>query len=94
MYRVGLEAILGFTKRDDRLSLDPRVPAGWDQFTIEYRHGRSLYRVLVQQPAAARRGNQRVSLDGRELEGEVVTLGDDGREHQVVIRPRDRQESG
>jgi cyclic beta-1,2-glucan synthetase len=88
MYRVGLEAILGFTKRDDQLSLDPRVPADWEEFTIDYRHGRSRYRIVVHQPGTARRGNQRLTLDGRELEGESVTLSDDGREHEVVLRPR------
>jgi cellobiose phosphorylase len=88
MYRVGLEAILGFTKRENRLSVDPRVPAGWEEFTIEYRHGRSRYRIVVHQPSAARLGNQRLTLDGREVDGEFVTLTDDGREHEVVIRPR------
>ena len=33
MYRVGLEAILGFTKRGDTLPIDPRVPAAWPEFT-------------------------------------------------------------
>ena len=28
MYRVGLEAILGFTRRGDTLRIDPRVPDG------------------------------------------------------------------
>jgi cyclic beta-1,2-glucan synthetase len=89
MYRVGVEAILGFTKRADRLSLDPRVPAGWKEFAIDYRHGQSRYRIVVHEPSAARAGNQRVTLDGRELDGETVLLSDDGREHEVVIRPRD-----
>jgi cyclic beta-1,2-glucan synthetase len=89
MYRVGLEAILGFTKREDRLSLDPRVPSGWEGYTIEYRHGRTRYRIVVHQPAAARLGNQRITLDGRELDRDFITLSDDGHEHEVVIRPRD-----
>jgi cyclic beta-1,2-glucan synthetase len=92
MYRVGLEAILGFTKRADRLTVDPRVPAAWTEFAIEYRHGHSRYRVVVHHPSAARSGHQRITLDGRELEGEVVTLSDDGREHEIVIRPRGETE--
>jgi hypothetical protein len=43
---------------------------------------------VVHQPSAARLGNQRLTLDGREVDGEFVTLTDDGREHEVVIRPR------
>ena len=44
MYRVGLEAILGFTKRGDTLYIEPRAPAAWREYTIEYRHGRQPVR--------------------------------------------------
>jgi cyclic beta-1,2-glucan synthetase len=88
MYRVGLEAILGFTKRGDSLTLDPRVPAGWGEFTIAYRHGKSSYEIRVEQPARARRGAQHVMVDGRSLEGETITLVDDGSTHRVLIRPK------
>jgi cyclic beta-1,2-glucan synthetase len=90
MYRVGLEAILGFTKQGESLSLDPRVPDGWPEFRITYRHGRSTYEIRVERPGAARKGNQRVTLDGGELDGETVPLADDGGSHQVVVRPKDR----
>jgi cyclic beta-1,2-glucan synthetase len=88
MYRVGLEAILGLTKRGDSLHLDPRGPAGWDQFAVSYRHGGSRYEITVYRPAAARRGNQLLSIDGRDLDGEAIHLLDDGATHRVVIRPR------
>ena len=39
MYRVGLEAILGFRKAGDRLTIDPCVPADWQEYRIEYRYG-------------------------------------------------------
>nr|AUN36818.1 cyclic beta-1,2-glucan synthase [uncultured bacterium] len=88
MYRVGLEAILGFTKRGDRLALDPRVPADWPEFTVEYRYGGSVYTIRVERPHEARRGSQEVSLDGQVLEGGTVALVDDGNRHQVVVRPK------
>ncbi|MGH7534262.1 MAG: GH36-type glycosyl hydrolase domain-containing protein, partial [Gemmatimonadales bacterium] len=89
MYRVGLEAILGFTKRGDMLRLDPRVPAGWAEIGIEYRFGRTVYSIVVQRPHAARAGAQEVAVDGRVLETEVISLVDDGGRHSVVIRPRE-----
>jgi cyclic beta-1,2-glucan synthetase len=88
MYRVGLEAILGLTRRGDSLSLDPRVPADWDGFAITYRYGRSTYAIAVEQPAAARRGNQEITLDGRLLGSETIPLVDDGETHRVVVRGR------
>jgi cellobiose phosphorylase len=87
MYRVALEAILGFTKRGDRLRLDPRVPASWPEFRLEYRHGSAVYEVVVERPHAARSGAQEVVLDGGTLEGEWIELVDDGKRHTVVVRP-------
>ena len=58
MYRVGLEAILGFKKRGDTLFIEPRVPAAWKEYTIEYRYGSSLYTIQVQRakPGEPERG--------------------------------------
>jgi cyclic beta-1,2-glucan synthetase len=88
MYRVGLEALLGFTKRGDRLTIEPRVPAGWREFTIEYRYGGSTFLILVQDPAEVTRRGAIVSLDGLALPEPVIVLVDDGARHEVVVRPR------
>ena len=88
MYRVALETILGFTRRGERFRMDPRVPAGWPEFRLEYRHGGAVYEVLVERPDAARSGAQEVVLDGRVLDGEWIELADDGARHAVMVRPR------
>jgi cyclic beta-1,2-glucan synthetase len=88
MYRVGLEAILGFTRRGDTLRIDPRVPEDWPEFTIEYRFGEALYAITVQDPAAVSRAGAEVILDGRRLDGAVIPLLDDGVRHEVVVRPQ------
>ena len=87
MYRVGLEAILGFKKRGNTLSLAPRVPPGWPEFTVEYRYGHSLYKVVVQRPHSVGAGLHEVELDGRILEQPVIPLTDDGARHTVLVRP-------
>ena len=89
MYRVALEAIVGFTKRGDRFRMEPRVPAAWPELRLEYRHGGTTYEVVVEQPHRATGGRQQVELDGHASDGEWVHLVDDGRRHAVVIRPRD-----
>jgi cyclic beta-1,2-glucan synthetase len=85
---VALEAVLGFTLRGDRLRLDPRVPAAWPEFGVEYRHGSAVYNVTVERPHEARAGAQQVVLDGRAIQGEWIDLVDDGVHHTVVVRPR------
>ncbi len=94
MYRVGLEAILGFTKRGNILSLDPCVPPGWPEFTIEYRYGRSTYTIEVQHPHAVKRDTGEVTLDGQVLQGWGIPLVNDGKRHTVVVQPMPDQPNG
>ncbi|MDQ6830940.1 MAG: glycosyl transferase family 36, partial [Gemmatimonadota bacterium] len=85
MYRVALEAILGFTKQGDRLTIDPCVPAGWRDFTIAYRHRSSSYNIAVENPSGVSRGVLRVTIDGREAPDRAIALADDGLTHAVAV---------
>jgi cyclic beta-1,2-glucan synthetase len=86
LHRAGLESILGFRKEGTSLRIDPCIPSLWPGFEITYRHGRSLYRITVENPHGVCRGIARISLDGTPIPGEgVVPLTDDGREHQVLV---------
>jgi cellobiose phosphorylase len=87
MYRVGLEAILGFTKRGDRLTISPRVPADWPELTVEYRHGGSTYVIVVREPARVGQLGAVISVDSVALTGEEIQLVDDGARHEVEVRP-------
>jgi cyclic beta-1,2-glucan synthetase len=88
MYRLGVETILGFAKRGDTLFIEPCAPAAWPEFTIEYRHGRTLYVIVVHDPGGIRRGEAAVTLDGQPLDGRGIPLVDDGAQHTVAVRPR------
>ena len=83
MYRVGLEAILGFTKRGDTLVIDPRVPAGWECFGIEYRHGTAVYAIDVQEPA--RVGLAMATVSGNDRDGELEKDGGSERPPMVEV---------
>ena len=85
LYRVGLEAILGFRLRGNRLELDPCVPPGWSGYEITYCHRSATYHVVVENSGGSGRGVRSVSVDGRAISGGVVELADDGRQHQVQI---------
>jgi cyclic beta-1,2-glucan synthetase len=87
MYRVGLEAILGFTLRGDTLRIEPRVPAAWPEFAIDYRFGAALYTITVHEPGRIGRTDVQVLLDGQHLDGPAIPLVDDGLRHEVVVRP-------
>ena len=84
MYRVALEAILGFRKTGDTLRLEPCVPSGWPGFTIEYRYGASRYTIEVKMSGDA----PGVTVDGRRIEGDAIPLVDDGHGHSVLVEVR------
>jgi cyclic beta-1,2-glucan synthetase len=88
MYRVGLEAILGFHKSGDVLTIRPATPAAWPTYTITLRHRRSVYVIEVRQPAAIATGEAELEVDGQAVKGSAVTLVDDGARHEVIVRPR------
>jgi cyclic beta-1,2-glucan synthetase len=93
MYRVALETILGFTKRGDSLTIDPRVPTDWPSLTIEYRHGGSVYVITVEDPGLVTVDGSVVILDGQELGTPEIPLRDDGGRHEVSVRPGERAEA-
>jgi cellobiose phosphorylase len=85
MYRLGLEAILGFQKTGDQLRLSPVIPPEWDGYSIDYRFGTSTYHIRVNNPRHAASGVKAISLDGKLVEGNAIPLTDDGNEHQVEV---------
>jgi cyclic beta-1,2-glucan synthetase len=87
MYRVGLESILGFVRTGDELRILPCVPASWDQYTIEYKFGSANYVITVHQPQRVRQNGAIVSVDGVNSENGAVRLLDDGKRHEVLVRP-------
>jgi cyclic beta-1,2-glucan synthetase len=85
LYRVGLEAMLGFRLRGTRLEIDPCVPPSWSGYEITYRHRSATYHVVVDNSRGSGHGVRSVSVDGRVVPEGVVELADDGRQHKVQI---------
>ncbi len=86
LFRVGLEAILGFHLKGDRLEVDPRIPVDWPGYEVTYRHGRGRYRIVVENPEGVERGVRSATLDGQGVDASFIPLVDDGNDHEVTIR--------
>ncbi len=84
-YRTGLEAILGFTKRGDRLTMNPCIPGAWDAFTIEYIYKTATYVIEVRNPSHVEHGVKSVLVDGVSATDGVIRLIDDGARHTVLV---------
>jgi cyclic beta-1,2-glucan synthetase len=85
LYRAAVETLLGLTVRAGTLSFDPRIPASWAGFEVEYRHKKATYRCRVENPDRVELGVRQVYLDGQAVTGGVIALVDDGRTHEVRV---------
>jgi cyclic beta-1,2-glucan synthetase len=68
LYRLGVEAILGFTLRAGELEINPRIPSDWEGFELTYRYHQSTYHIKVKNPDHIQAGVKEVKLDGERLE--------------------------
>lgn len=85
MYRAGLESILGFQLRGDRLTLDPCIPRSWPEYEINYRYGSARYQIKVENPFGVSRGIASVEVDGVLQPSDDIPLLDDGARHAVRV---------
>jgi len=84
-YRGGLESILGFILKGNRLTIKPCIPTSWKSYEIIFQFGKSKYTVLVNNPIGLCGGNAQIDLDGAPLPTSEVILLDDEREHQLTV---------
>jgi cyclic beta-1,2-glucan synthetase len=84
LYRVGLEAILGFRLRGRRLQIEPCVPPGWPTYEITYRHGSATYHVVVENQEGTGHGVRAVTLDGAVVTG-AIELANDAQRHEIRV---------
>jgi cyclic beta-1,2-glucan synthetase len=85
LYRVGLEAILGFQLRGNRLVLNPCIARNWPGFEITYRYHSSVYHIVVENPDGVEKGVRQVEIDGVAVQGNAIDLQDDGARHAVRV---------
>ena len=82
MYRLGVEAILGFKKIGNSLHIDPVIPPTWNGFEMRYKFGESEYFINVHNPDHVENHVRQILLDGQLLNDNQIPLVDDKKEHQ------------
>jgi cellobiose phosphorylase len=85
MYNAGIEQILGFNKKADKIVFDPSIPADWKEYNIRYRYNEAIYNITVRNPNGVNKGVKRIVVDGFESEGNVLQLVNNAGEHNVDV---------
>jgi cyclic beta-1,2-glucan synthetase len=85
LYRVGLETILGFHLRGDKLRIEPCIASHWSEYEMVYRYRSATYRITIENPSRVERGVRSITLDGQIAPKQEIELRDDGRPHEVRV---------
>ncbi|MBE0487778.1 MAG: cyclic beta 1-2 glucan synthetase [Halomonas sp.] len=85
MYRLISESLLGLQQAGNRLTITPCLPADWPHIRLRYRFHGTSYVITIRQAGDDKHHPPITRLDGVRLPDPVITLCDDGREHQVEI---------
>jgi cellobiose phosphorylase len=85
MYRLIVESLLGLKREGKKLNFAPSLPSNWDEFSINYRYGKTNYHIVISR-TQREDGEMKVLVDGVEQSEKIVLLVDDGIEHEVDVR--------
>ena len=86
MYRAWVEDVLGLNVRGNRLWMEPVIPHWWKGFRLQYRYGKAVYSIQVENPEGCERGVLWLEMDGRRIEDRVIPLTRDLVKHDILVR--------
>ena len=84
MYRFAIEHILGLKKRGSSIILEPVIPNNWNEFEIEYKYNKTVYKIKVMNNIKT--STSKLSVDGILKDGNMFELVDDGGIHFVEVK--------
>jgi cyclic beta-1,2-glucan synthetase len=85
MYQAAIEGLLGLRREGAVFRIDPCIPAMWPSYAVDWRIGRTRYRITVTNPEHRCRGVESAEVDGVSVDPSAIPLRDDGNSHDVAI---------
>lgn len=83
-YQAGTQYILGVRAGYAGLEVDPCIPKAWDGFSMKRRFRGAEYEIVVTNPEHVSKGVQKLVVDGKAIDGNVVPVFDGGT-HRVEV---------
>ena len=85
MYQAAIEGLLGLRREAATFRVDPCIPAMWPGYGVDWRIGRTVYRITVANPENRCCGVQSAEIDGKPVDPAAIPLRDDGGVHDVAV---------
>jgi cellobiose phosphorylase len=77
--------ILGIRPHYTGLLIDPCIPADWDSFSVTRYFRGASYLIEISNPAHISKGVKSVTVDGNNIEGRILPVFNDGKNHKVEV---------
>lgn len=76
--------ILGIQPDFDGLKVDPAIPHEWDGYKVTREFRGDVFEIEVKNPNHVCKGVNSLVVDGKQVEGNVIPMFNDGKKHTVV----------
>lgn len=76
--------ILGIQPDFDGLMINPAIPQDWDGYKVTREFRGDVFEVEVKNPNHVSKGVKSLVVDGKEVEGNIIPMFNDGKKHTVV----------
>jgi len=84
-YQAGLKYILGVRPEYEGLRVDPCIPSGWTEFSVNRRFRGAEYDIHVKNPDGVNKGVSSITVDGESLEGNLLPIFNEGGVHRIDV---------
>ena len=77
--------ILGIKPEYDGLQVDPSIPKDWEGYTITREFREDIFHIAVKNPNHVSKGVVKMTVDGKEVAGNIIPLFGDKKVHEVEV---------
>ena len=85
MYEAGIKYILGLRIEGKTLKIEPCISKDWNEYSIKYKYGNSIYRIKVINESKKNEGVKEVRLDGKKIEEKEIILNENGGVYTIEV---------
>lgn len=85
MYEAGIHYILGLKVEGNVLKIEPCIPVNWNEYSIRYKFGNSIYNIKVVNKSGKVKEVDRVLIDGKDTSKEEIYIGNRKLEKNEIL---------